>query len=303
MAVIEVSSGKGMHAGIEHGRWSRNDSFSSQDHEGTMTRTITKALLLILLLAVPAAVDSTAGQQDKDTGVIGVAEKTGQYVPLDLPFHDEQGQTALLGSFVTKPTILMFAYHSCTTICPQVLGGLATTLSKVNLSPGRDYSVVTISFDENDTPAVARQKKVNYITATGIPFPDDAWKFLTGSRESISRITEAAGFSFRRVPQGFIHPAVLIFLAPDGRITRYLYVGQSHYGTPSPVAFSPSEITTALTDASQGKIRPVTKSLIQLCFPNMSEKDALFYSILAVVGAVTLICMIAFFFYLKRPRR
>lgn len=243
------------------------------------------------------------GYENDVSGNVGIDEKRGQRIPLDLTFRDENGALVKLGSFVIKPAILTLNYHTCSNICPQMLGGLATTLGNMKLTPGRDYVVVTISFDENDTPAVAKERKVNYIKATGMLFPEDAWKFLTGSRDSISRITEAVGFRFQKKSDGFIHPSALIFLAPDGKITQYVYLEQSHYGTRAPVAFSPVIITQALIDASQGRIRTGPKNLLLLCFPNLSENQARFFTILTSIGAVTVLCVIGFFIYLRRTSR
>src|ERR1700690_4180774 len=99
---------------------------------------------------------------------LGIVEKTGATIPMDILFHDENGATLKLGDIITKPTILSLVYLTCDHLCPQVLGGLAVALPGLKMSPGTDYQLITISFDAHDDPSIALQKKANYIKATGM---------------------------------------------------------------------------------------------------------------------------------------
>lgn len=268
-------------------------------------------LSIVLLIVVLSGVAISNEVTPADTA--GVVEKTGQVIPLNLTFLDEDGGQIKLRELVTKPTILTLVYYSCSGVCPQMLGELAAALRSLKLAPGKDYEVVTISFDIEDSPAIAKEKKVNYIKAAGTAFPDAAWRFLTGGEESISFITKSVGFAFRRDSstgtvgfgakkemRGFIHPAVLIFLAPDGRITRYMYLEQSHYGTLSPASFSPAEMEMALIDASKGKAWIGLNNPVRLCFPGISDQQERFYTLMSIIGAATLFCVMAFFIYLRK---
>ncbi len=281
-----------------------------------MTKGMTKRVLPIFVLLILFFPGATHGHEATPSDAAAIVEKTGQGVPLDLDFLDEDGGTVKLRDLVNKPTILTLVYYSCSGVCPQMLGALATTLGGVKLEPGRDYEVVTISFDKDDTPAIAKEKKVNYIKAAGASFPAGAWKFLTGGEESIGLMTKAVGFGFqkastigtvgfgsRKESRGFIHPAVLIFLAPDGKVTKYMYLEQSHYGTLAPLSFSSSEVTTALIDAAKGKVRAGSSNPIRICFPGISEQQEQFYTLMAIIGAATLLCVIAFFIYLRKTSR
>ena len=129
-------------------------------------------LLLLLLLSTASAAfghESTASKAD-----IVLTEKLGQYIPADAVFVDENGKQVNLKNFIDKPTIIAPVYLSCTHECPMLLGGLARVLGKLDMvKPGKDFQVITLSFDEKDTPAIARDKKRNYVTAIGRPFPDD----------------------------------------------------------------------------------------------------------------------------------
>lgn len=279
-----------------------------------MTKTIVAGVLPVFALLIFFFPPEAGGHEDAASDYAGVVEKTGDSVPLDLTFLDEDGHPVSMRELVTKPTILSLVYYSCSDSCPLMLGALASATRELRLEPGRDYKIVTISIDKNDTPAIAKDKKVDYITASGAGFPADAWRFLTGGEENISRLAKAVGFGYRQVsgsgaagagPQveagGFIHPSVLIFLAPGGRIIRYIYFGQSHYASLSHASFSPAELTLALTDAAAGKVRAGSINPIRLCFPGISRQQEIFYTLLSSVGVLTLICLAAFFIYLRRP--
>jgi len=229
----------------------------------------------------------------------GLDETLGQNVPLDLTFRDETGFPIRLGDIVDRPVVLTLVYYHCSHICPQMLFGLSEVLSKIDLVPGKDYRIITLSFDETDTTGDARSQKINYIKAINRDFPANTWKFLTGDRENIRRLSEAVGIRYRQVMHGFVHPEVLIFLAPGGKITRYMHVATSSYGVQYPVLFSPVEFTGAINDASQGFISArVTKTPL-LCFPHEPGQQAKFYRMLSIFGMITLFIMIALFAYLR----
>lgn len=278
-----------------------------------MTKRIVIRLLPIFALMIFLFPAAAGGHEDNASGNAGIVERTGQSVPLDLNFLDEDGRMVTLRELVTKPTILTPVYYSCSDDCPLMLGALASVMGEVKLEPGKDYKVVTISIDKNDTPAIAKRNKGNYIRASGVAFPADAWRFLTGGEDNISRLTKALGFSYRqesgtraagpgsqKESQGFVHPTVLIFLAPDGKIIRYIYYGQSHYASLSHASFSPADLTLALTDAAQGKVRAGSINPILLCFPGISRKQEIFYTLLSIVGVLTLLCVAVFFIYLRK---
>jgi len=174
------------------------------------------SICLLLALLLPRA---AAGQY---TQSYGIDEKIRQKVPQDLVFSDEKGGKVTLRQLTDKPAIISLVYFSCGSRCPLLLGNLAQALSSVSLDPAT-YRVITVSFDDRDTPVLASEKKRNFIKAIGKPFPDSSWRFLTGDEENINRLTGALGFSYRKEPGGFSHPRVLIFLSPGGVVTRYLY--------------------------------------------------------------------------------
>lgn len=186
---------------------------------------------------------------------IGIVEKLGDTLPLDLTFYNEKNDTVTLGSLISKPTILSFVYFDCPGLCSPLLDGIADVVSKMDLALGKDYNMVTISFNTKDTPEKARVKKLNFIQK--IKENDRVnWTYLTGDLENIQKITEAAGFRYKPMGVDFAHPATIIILSPKGKITRYLYG----------VTFLPFDVKMAIAEAEQGFTRPTRSKILQYCF-------------------------------------
>src|SRR6267142_490745 len=132
------------------------------------------ALLAFLAAPPPAAAQAPAG------GDLGLIENLGGSIPLDLTLNDEEGHPVKLCSLIDKPTILTLNYFRCAGACTPQLNGMVDVLNAVEAEPGKDFQVITVSFDPRDTPEIAFQKKVNYLKQLRRPFPPAAWRFLTG---------------------------------------------------------------------------------------------------------------------------
>jgi protein SCO1/2 len=233
----------------------------------------------------------------------GLQEKPGNVIPADLTFYDEAGKKVNLRDMVDRPTLLAVVYYRCSRMCPQFLDGLAISLGKLNLLPGKDYRVVTVSFDDQDTPEIARSVKRNYIKAIGKPFPEDAWRFLTGTGDNARRLCEALGISVMRSGHGFIHPEVLIFLAPGGRITRYMQLTKYDYGVSYPITFADLELSRAVAEAGQGKVCTVGETVPLYCFVHRPAQQEAFFTIMKIMGLATLFMVASLFFYLRREEK
>lgn len=245
----------------------------------------------------------TLGTGDAGGGEIGIEEKTGQTLPPDLVFRDEKGARVKLGELLGKPAILTLVYYSCEHICPLMLSGLSQALPRLAVTVGKDYRVITASFDETDTPEMARDVRRNYIKAAGSAFPEEGWKFLTADKESIQRLTRSAGFTFRKEIHGFNHPVVLIFLTPGGKISRYLQVTKYQYGADTPITFSSFDLNVALAEAAEGKTVTGFKRAVLYCFSHEPPGQSRFFNFVAAIGVFTLLGMAAFFVYLRVSSR
>jgi protein SCO1 len=259
--------------------------------------------LLTLLYAGSGHAHETLDRVDDGTGEIGIDEKVGQSLPADLSFLDENGKDITLQKLLGKPVILTLVYYTCEHICPLMLVGLSQALPRLMMAAGRDYRVITISFDATDTPEIARIVKRNTIKTTGPASQEDGWKFLTGNQENIQKLTRSVGFRFRKEIHGFNHPVALIFLSPEGKISKYLQVTNYQYGAEYPIIFSSFDLNVSLTEAAQGKAVSGFKKAVLYCFSHEPPGQSKFFSFIAALGLVTLAAMATFFIYLQVSTR
>jgi protein SCO1/2 len=226
--------------------------------------------------------------QPEDLKGIGVDQKLGKYLPLDLTFNDENGDRVSLRQLIHKPTILAFVYLHCPNVCSLLLQNLAEALNNLPAEPGKEYLALAVSFDETEKPALALEKKETYLKMIQRPFPKDAWRFLTGDKENIQKLTDAVGFHFERVKDDFEHPVLLVILAPDGKIVRYMYGAD-------PLVY---DLKIALIEASQGRIGPTIAKVVRFCFSYDPKANKLVFNMLRVTGTVTLIFALSFVLFL-----
>lgn len=241
-------------------------------------------VLFMMLLALNAHGHETAGTGEEIT----VDEQLGSRIPEDVMFRDEKGNLVSMDQLVDRPTVVAPVYLSCNNTCPLLLLGLADVISRSKLRPGNDYRVLAVSFDSRDTPELAAEKKPGYIKAVDTYFPEDDWKFLTGSEENIQRFAKAAGFGFKREQTGFSHPVTLIFLAPDRKIVRYLYG----------VTFLPFEFEMAVTEASRGTPVSIARKALMYCMSYDSQQKRYVLNTLRVAGSLMILALASFSIYL-----
>jgi protein SCO1/2 len=161
---------------------------------------------------------------------------------------------------------------------------LARAVNQLSSEPGKEYGVVAFSFDEQETPGLALEKKGFYLKMIEKPFPEDAWKFLTDDRESIHQLTEAIGFRFKREGKDFLHPVSLIILSPEGKIVRYLY-------GPDPLSL---DLKMALLEASEGRVGPTITKVLRFCFSYDPKGRKYVFNTLKVTATVTILFALSF---------
>jgi protein SCO1 len=204
------------------------------------------AASLALLFVAPAA--RAHDPQDLVLEQVGVDEKPGGRLPTDLTFTDQTGKAVQLSRYFTgSPVILTLNYYSCPTLCPLVFKNLVATMGKMGeLAVGRDFRIVTVSIDPDETLQRAREKSSQtYAMLHSAQDPVSAWPFLIGSRRSIQQLAQQVGVRYTRLENHeYAHPNVIIIATPDGRVSRYLYGLEQ----------APQDLKLALLEASGGNI-------------------------------------------------
>jgi len=247
-----------------------------------------KKIYLILAFVLSLGNAAYGHEEGVTGGEIAIDEKLGSYVPLDIPFYNENGDTVVLKDLIDRPTVVAPVYLSCTNTCPILLMGLADVVGKSKMREGKDYRVLVVSFDERDTPQLAAQKKKEYVPAASVQNQNNDWMFLTGPAASIRKFTEAVGFQYRQEQEGFSHPVTLMFVASDGKIVRYLYGA----------TFLPFEFEMAVTEASRGRVVSLAKKALLYCMSYDAGQRRYVFNLLRVVATAMIATLVLFFLYL-----
>jgi protein SCO1/2 len=213
-----------------------------------------------------------------------VTEKLGELVAVDTVFSDENGRTGPLKDLLDKPTLVLPVYFSCPDVCNILQGNMTWILPEVELRPGDEYQVLSVSFDSTDTPKLAKRKKEDYVNAMGDSFPPDGWHFLTGTEQNIEKFIDSLGFQFQKQDDMYVHPVVVVALAPGGKIVRYLYGND----------FLPFDVTLAMTEANQGKSGLSVKRVLSYCFSYDPEGKRYVLNVTRIAGTAILSLLLVF---------
>ena len=222
------------------------------------------AYCLTLIAAVATAVDDVpspplAPPQAQILAKVNFQQRLDNQTPIESELRDESGNAVTLQDCIAgKPTIIVLAYFRCPMLCNQVLSGLTRTLRGVNFRPGKDISVVVVSFDPTETPEMAAAKKSNIVEAYR-PSDDGAgWHFLTGDEETVRAIADSVGFHYvyDDKTKQYAHASGIVLLTPTGRVSRYFYG----------IDYPTRDVRMGLVEASAGQIGSAVDELLLLCF-------------------------------------
>ena len=259
----------------------------------------TAAVLLSALFLLAGAHPVRAGESTTRPPLlrgVGIDQRLNEQVPLDLLFQDEEGRPVRLGDyFGKKPVVLSLVYFSCPMLCTTAENGLLESLKDLKFDAGKEFEVLTVSFDPEDKPSVANAKKSLYVGLYGRPSTENGWHFLTGNETSIRRLTEAVGFHYNYDPETrqFAHATGIVVLTPEGRISRYFY--GIHY--PS------GDLRLALVESSHNKIGSPVDQVLLFCShydPAVGKYGLVISRILQLAGAITVVSIGTFMIVMFR---
>lgn len=191
---------------------------------------------------------------------IDVDEHRGERLDPELRFRDPSGATVRLGDLFDgrRPVLLTINYFRCRVVCSVQLSGLADALAELDWTPGDEhFRVVAVSLDPDETEQDAAHKREQILDQLGRG-PDVDWQFLRGDALSIQALTAQLGiaYAYDAEQDQFAHPAVAMFLMPDGTIGQYLYG----------LTYQSRDIKFALMESGQGKIGSPMEKLYLSCF-------------------------------------
>jgi protein SCO1/2 len=228
---------------------------------------------------------------------VGIDQRLDAQLPLNTIFKDEAGRDVPLSSFFHdgKPVVLALVYYRCPMLCTEILNGLDATLKTITLDPGRDFQVVSVSFDPKDTPAIAAEKKQSYLRRYNRANTANGWHFLTGDERNIKALTDAVGFHYTYDPKTdqFAHASAVYVVTPQGRMSKYFYG----------VEYSGRDLRLGLVEASDEKIGTPADQILLFCFhydPATGKYGAVTMTSLRVFGAAFLLIGGTFIFVFLR---
>jgi protein SCO1/2 len=219
-------------------------------------------------------------------------EKQGQFAALDTKLVNENGDTVLLKDVLNKPAILNFVYYECAGTCSPLMFEVSKFIDEVDLKLGKDYEVITISFDPSEKIDLGIKKKAAYISTMKNKEAAKDWHFFVSDSANIARLTKSVGFNYQKINNQYIHPTGLIALGSDGKIIRYL----------RGIDFLPFDIKITMVEAAKGKIGPSINRLLAICYSYDTKGNQFVFNVTRVSAIVILFFVIVIFLFLSLSR-
>ena len=268
------------------------------------SKPLAEVAMAVLLLAVSAwgqamstgIMSPPANERPPYLQNVGIEQHLNGQVPPGLTFIDDTGHTVKLGDyFGSKPVILNLVYYNCTMLCGEALAGLTGAMKMIKFDAGKEFEVVTVSFNPKETPEIAAAKKKDYLARYGRAGAESGWHFLTGPAESINALTKAVGFQYQYDEKNnqYAHATAIMVLTPQGRISRYFYG----------VDFPPKDLRMGLVEASQQKIGNPIDQVLLYCYhydPATGKYGAVVSNMLKLGGGLTILLLGVLFLILFR---
>jgi protein SCO1 len=219
---------------------------------------------------------------------IGIVERLDEYIPEDVVIIDVDGNPVEFYSLLDKPTILALVYYRCPGICSPFTEGISDVISRSDLILGKDFQIITVSFDPREGPELARTNRNNYHHLIKKDFDPYGWQFFVADSANIRKLTEAVGFKYKRTGFDFLHTAAMIFIADDGKITRYLH------GT----YFLTIDLKMAVVETAQGKSGPSFSRVLAFCYSFDPAGQQYVLNITKIAGTLILFFALVIFLLL-----
>src|SRR5512142_673817 len=213
---------------------------------------------------------------------VGINQKMGAQIPLDLPFVDESGRDVTLRQYFDKPVILALVYYQCPSLCNMVLNGILSSVKGMDMAAGKQYQIIAVSFDPRETPQMAAAKKQTYLKDYQRQGAEQGWHFLTGPETSSKALAAAVGFRYvyDAMTNQYAHSSAIMILTPAGRIDRYFYG----------IDYPARDVRLGLVEASKERIGTPTDQVLLYCFhydPTTGKYALVVMNVLRLAGLIT----------------
>lgn len=248
------------------------------------------SVTLMLLFTLHAEGVGAQGPAPTILREVAFEQKLDAQTPLDAVFRDESGNLVRFGDLLHgKPVVLTLNYLQCKNLCPLILDSLIGSLSDLSFSIGHEFDVITVSIDPRELPSLATAKKNLYVKRYGRAGAEMGWPFLTAEPSAIQQLTQAVGFHYvyDARQDEFAHPAGVIVLTPEGKVSRYLYGAE----------IAAQDLRLALVEASQNKIGTAVDQLLLICYhydPEQGKYSTLALDVTRWAGALTVLVLVGF---------
>ncbi len=260
---------------------------------------VVAAALLLMLAAAPlfaqgrgpmsgGIMTPPANQRPPGLQFVGIDQHLNADVPVNLEFRDELGNPVKLADYFGhgRPVILNLGYYQCPMLCSELLQGLVGSMKALTFDLGKDFDVVTVSFDPRETTEMAAAKKRDIMKRYGRANSNQGWHFLTGKADQINALTKAVGFEYQFDPktEQYAHAAAIVMLTPDHHVSGYFYG----------VEFSPKDLRLGLVQASQNRIGNIGDQVLLYCYhydPKTGKYGAVITNIMRLAGAATMLIL------------
>ena len=239
------------------------------------------------IILIPFLLLFLTGWSQPFTNEIGIDEKLGEHLSLDLKFFNDKSEVVTLRQLIDKPTVIAFVYFDCPGLCSPLQEGFADVIDNTDLVLGVDYQAMTISFNFHDTPEKAAIKKANFVTKISEDKVQH-WHYLTTDSATVVQILNEVGYKIKIAGLDYIHPSALVVVSPEGKITRYLYG----------LRFLPFDLKMSVIEAQKGLPRPTVNRILEFCYAYEPDGKRYKLEVTKVVGVITLLILGLFFIVL-----
>ncbi len=252
-----------------------------------------------LFAIVACAGSSLPGAEAPFASTVRFEQRIGEHLPLAVQFTDTAGQRhSLRDYFHTRPVVLYFGYARCPQLCSVVADSTVAALRQIRPAVGRDFDVISISLDPNETVSDATGRANDAMRRYGQPGKTDGWHFLTGADDAVRAVADACGFRYVYDPRSrqYAHPSGFVIVTPAGVVSRY-FLG---------LDYAPTDVAQSLGRASRGETGRSVVDLLLLCFRGDSiggRYGVIIWRVLGISVALTVVSLAGGIAWMLRDER